>query len=175
MNQNWKPYLMRFGMSMVLALLFGLIVSEVGFRLVPENNRRQTPERIELVIPLGTSERIAAGEREPTLPENMQFLQGDVLVVINQDTESHQLGPIWVPPNSSGSLFMDTPQSYSYACTFQPSQYLGLDVRARLTPWIRLQGTLAISLPTGVLIGLYAMFLMPYKGKNDDQEGGLSS
>jgi len=169
-NQKLKPYLMRFGFSMAIAVLFGFAVSEIGFWLVPENNRRQTPERIELVIPFGTAERIAAGEREPSLPENMQFLQGDVLVVINQDSESHQLGPIWVPPNSSGSLFMDTPQSYSYACTFQPSQYLGLDVRARLTPWIRAQGVLAISLPTGVLLGLYAMFLMPYKNKDNQPE-----
>jgi hypothetical protein len=170
MNQKWKPYLMRFGLSLAAAFIFGFIVSEVGYRLVPDYNRRQTPERIELIIPNGTADRIAAGETVPSLPDNMQFLQGDVLVVINQDGTSHQLGPIWVPPGSSGTLAMDTPQSYSYTCTFQPSQYLGLDVRARLTPWIRLQGVLAISLPTGVLIGLYAMFLMPKK--DDDQEGG---
>jgi hypothetical protein len=175
-NPKWKPYLMRFGISMALAFIFGFVVSEVGYRLVPDNIRRQTPERFELVIPLGTAERIAAGETVPALPENMTFLQGDVLVVVNQDVESHQLGPIWVPPNTSGSLLMDTPQSYSYACTFQPSQYLGLDVRSRLTAGVRLQGVLAISLPTGILIGLYAMFLMPYKGQEDqDQSGGAWS
>jgi hypothetical protein len=174
MNQKWKPYLMRFALVMALAFVFGFVVSEVGYRLVPDNIRRQTPERFELVIPEGTAERIAAGERVTSLPENMQFLQGDVLVVINQDIESHQLGPIWVPPNSSGSLYMETPQSYSYACTFQPSQYLGLDVRSRLTPAIRLQGALAISLPTGVLVGLYAMFLIPYKGQ-DEKQGGTWS
>jgi hypothetical protein len=174
-NPSWKPYLVRFGLAMVLAFVFGLIVSEIGYRLVPDNVRRQTPERIELVIPAGTADRIAAGESVPALPDNLQFLQGDVLVVVNQDSASHQLGPIWVPPNSSGTLAMETPQSYSYACTFQPSQYLGLDVRARLTTWIRLQGVLAISLPTGVLVGLYAMFLMPQKGRRSDQEGGNRS
>jgi hypothetical protein len=170
-NPKLKPYLIRFTIAMVLSLIFGFIVSEVGYRFVPENVRRQTPERIELVIPHGTADRIAAGESVPSLPDNMQFLQGDTLVVVNQDTVSHQMGPIWVPPNSSGTLAMETPQSYSYACTFQPNQYLGLDVRARLTPAIRMQGVLAISLPTGVLIGLYAMFLMPHKGR-DDEEGG---
>jgi hypothetical protein len=170
-NQNWKPYLLRFGLSMALALLFGFLVSEISYRLAPENNRRQSPQRIELTIPKGTAERIAAGQREPTLPENMQFLQGDVLVVINQDSESHQLGPIWVPPNSSGSLYLDTPQSYSLVCTFQPGQYLGLDVRPRLTPWIRAQGVLMISLPTGVILGLYVMFLLPDRRKRNDPEG----
>jgi hypothetical protein len=168
-NQKLKPYLVKLAIAVAISLAFGLVVSEVGFRLVPDNNRRQTPERIELVIPNGTADRIAAGESVPSLPDNMQFLQGDVLVVVNQDTASHQLGPIWVPPGSSGTLFMETPQSYSYACTFQPSQNLGLDVRARLTPWIRLQGILSISLPTSVLLALYMLFLMPQKGQETEQ------
>ena len=93
----------------------------------------RAPQRIELVIPAGTADQIASGQAVPSIPTDMVFVVGDTLVVKNEDTASHQLGPIWVPPGTSASLNLDTANRYSYACSFQPSRYLGLDVRSRVT------------------------------------------
>ncbi len=61
----------------------------------------------------------------------MEFFEGDSIVVINQDVTSHQLGPIWVPAGTSGILSLNKPVHYELACTFQPSNTLGLEVNSR--------------------------------------------
>jgi hypothetical protein len=90
-------------------------------------------------------------------------VEGDLLIVRNEDTVSHQLGPIWVPPQSSGVLQIDAASDYSYACTFSPTKYFGLEVHPQLTLNSRIQGILAMGLPTVVMIALYSFLVFPIK------------
>jgi len=52
----------------------------------------------------------------------------------------------------------------AYECSFQTSNYLGLDVREPLTFGTRLYGILFAGLPLDVLIAIYSV-LMPSKKK----------
>ena len=80
----------------------------------------------------------------------MTFVEGDLLIVRNQDSVSHQLGPVWVPAQSSGVLEVVTANNYSYACSFQEDQVMGItgaaafdlrDARARrLDDWLAQSG-----------------------------------
>jgi len=150
-------FVSRFFILLGVGLFFGWLVGEIGYQLTREAVRNE-PEVVNLIIPAGTAKRIAAGEMVTAgLPEDYIFLQGDTLQVQNNDTVSHQLGPVWVPPGSAASLFLAASNRYSYACSFQSNQYLGLDVRARTTAWSRLQGIVFIGLPTGVLLFLYSL------------------
>jgi hypothetical protein len=106
---------------------------------------------------------VAAGEAVPSLPPEMVFVVGDVLVVRNDDLVSHQLGPVWVPPGSSASLALERPDKYSYACSFQPSRYLGLDVRSRVTLTTRVLAIVLAGPPMGVLIGIYSLIVRPVR------------
>ena len=108
-------------------------VSEVAFAIQREKSDRP-PEQVELVIPTGTSERVEAGEPAPSIPEEMVFVLGDTLLVTNQDAVDHQLGPVWVPSGSQASLVLEEPGKFAYSCSFQPTRYLGLDVR-KPTTW----------------------------------------
>jgi len=101
----------------------------------------------------------------------MVFFEGDRIIVKNEDEISHQLGPIWVPAGSTGTLALETPQTYSLACTFQPTKIMGLEVRQRLTNDIRLQGILAIGLPSGILIWLFSIVIFPLDSKKREEEG----
>jgi len=87
----------------------------------------------------------------------MLFVVGDILVVNNQDSVVHQLGPLFIPPGTSASMNLNTEQSYAFACSFQPSKYLGLSVQPPLTFTTRLVGVLEAGLPIGILIALYSV------------------
>jgi hypothetical protein len=58
----------------------------------------------------------------------------------------------------------------SYVCSFQPTKYLGLDVKEALTIGTRLEGIFIAGIPLGILFGLYSMILWPLK-KSPDQKG----
>jgi hypothetical protein len=90
----------------------------------------------------------------------MIFVEGDILVVKNEDVVAHQLGPLWVPPSTSSVLELNMAERYAYECSFQPQKYMGLDVRPRVTGNTRIQAILAIGLPSGMMLAVYS-YLIP--------------
>ena len=160
----------RFFVSLAIAFLFGFVVSETSFQILTRNTEREV-EDYQIIIPFGTAERIENGFLIPSIPESMVFFEGDRIIVKNEDEISHQLGPIWVPAGSTGILALEKPQSYSLACTFQPTKVMGLEVRQRLTNDIRLQGILAIGLPSGILIWLFSIVIFPLDPQKREEEG----
>jgi len=154
----------RFLISIVLGLVIGVMVSEVPFLFLRETAR--APREITLTIPAGTADQVARGEQPPSLPENMTFVVGDRLVVTNEDSVDHKLGPLWIPANSSAQLALDQEENLAYECTFQPGKYFGLDVREPLTPRTRLFGIIYVALPMAILIALYSLVLTPKKKVN---------
>lgn len=155
----------RIGLALFAGLLFGWLVSEGSYILQKTPGERTQARQIELVIPAGTAERVAAGEEVPSIPSEMTFVVGDILIVRNDDSVSHQLGPVWVPPQSKGVLSLDTAQDYAVECSFRSTRYLGLEVRERLTAGVRLQGVLAVGLPTAAIIAVYSLAISPAKKK----------
>lgn len=150
--------------SMLVGLLLGAVISEVPFLFLQENAR--PPEEITLVIPQGTAEQVARGEQPPTIPENMVFVVGDTLIVRNEDSVDHKLGPLWIPRNSSARLSLDEKESFAYECSFQPDRYFGLDVQEALTLGTRIYGIVYAGLPLGVLIALYTLVMPARKKEN---------
>ena len=149
---------------MVLGLVFGTILNEITFMFLRDTAR--PPKIVELVIPNGTAEKVARGETPPSIPDSMTFVIGDTLLVKNEDTADHELGPLWIPAGTSASLQLDTVQSYALTCSFEPGRYFGLDVHEALTLGTRLYGILYAGLPLGGLLALYAI-VMPVKKKEE--------
>jgi hypothetical protein len=147
----------RIVISMLLGVLLAAITTEVAYQLLKRENRE--PQRIELVIPAGTAEGIARGEAPPSLPEDMNFVVGDTLVVVNQDNVDHQLGPLWIPAGTSASMHLDTEQNYILECSFQPTKVLGIDVLQPVTLGTRLTGILFAGFPLGALFAVYSTLL----------------
>jgi len=110
-----------------------------------------------------TARQIEAGEPVPSIPEEMVFVVGDVLEVKNEDSVSHQLGPIWVPPGSSGRLVMEQAEKLSLNCSFQSNQFLGLDVRPATNLNTRLIALFLTTPTLAVLIFLYSLAAYPIR------------
>lgn len=154
----------RLAASLALGLVIGVLVGEIPFLFMRETAR--PPQTVEITIPPGTAERVAQGEQPPTIPENMTFVIGDVLVINNQDVVDHKLGALWIPPNASAQLELSVKENLAYECSFQPGRYFGLDVREPLTVSTRLYGILYAGVPMGILIALYSLAL-PVKKKDN--------
>jgi hypothetical protein len=151
--------------SSAIGLLTGILIGEVPFLFLHETAR--APREITLTIPAGTAEQVARGEQPPSIPVNMIFVVGDRLVVRNEDSVDHKLGPLWIPANSSAQLALDQEENLAYECSFQPRKYLGLDVREPLTTGTRVLGILFTAIPMAVLFALYGLFIVgPGKKEN---------
>lgn len=157
-----KPYFKRLLLVFLLSLAFVVIFNE-GVFLLQKDKHDRAPSTIQLVIPAGTNARISAGEDVPTIPDEMVFVLGDTLEVKNEDDVSHQLGPIWVPPGSTGRLVLEQAQKLAYSCSFQPGQYFGLDVRQPTTLSTRITGVGLVTPATTALLFVYSLLIFPVK------------
>jgi len=155
--------LKRIIISLLIGLAIGAAISEVTFIFLKESAR--APDTIILTIPAGTAESVAQGEQPPSLPDNMTVVVGDSLIVRNQDSVDHQLGPLWIPSGAEANLRLGTVASLAYECSFQTSSYMGIDVREPVTFGTRLYGIIYAGLPLGVLIALYSIILPTKKEK----------
>lgn len=161
-----KALLIRVLISMLLGLAAAVLISELAFRLLG-NTTSRPPEEIELIIPPGTAEKVAQGER--VMPEEISFVVGDTLIVVNEDNVAHTLGPLYIPAGASSSLKLDQPTNMSYSCSFQPSQDFGVSVEGlgnvdeALTPGTRIYGILIAGIPMGALFAVYSLVLWPLR------------
>ena len=170
MSPTVRAAVKRLLISLVISLVFAFAVSEVSYLLVRDKGERP-PQVLEIIVPAGTAENIANGLPGPRLPE-MKFVEGDQIVVRNLDSVSHQLGPMWVPPNASSTLALDRPSQYSMECSFQESNMLGIDVLPRAKASDRVFGIISIGLPTWILAWLYAMVAIPLPGAKETKGAG---
>jgi hypothetical protein len=153
--------LKRIGLSILIGIVIGFTISEVSFQFLKDSNR--APETVELRIPAGTAEKVSRGETPPDIPEEMTFVVGDVLLVRNEDSVAHELGPLWIPAGTSAQMALDRDQNFIFACSFQPSNYFGLDVREPVTIWTRVGGIIFAGVPMGAILALYSFIIWPVK------------
>jgi hypothetical protein len=153
---------------LVLALGASLVVglfSELYFRL-QKNDLSRAPMTVELVIPDGTAALVAAGENVEALPEEMTFVVGDTLLVTNQDSRAHELGPLFIPAGQSASMKLEVSNPDPWVeCSFQPQAYFGLIVKEPINWEDRVQALLYAVPTTTMLLFVYSLILAPLKPK----------
>lgn len=158
----------RIGYSLAFGLLFGFVISEASFLLLRETNR--PPEVVTIVIPPGTAAAVSRGVAPPSIPDEMTFVVGDTLKVENNDTTDHQLGPLWIPAGSTAQMSLDDNQNFIFACSFQPSNVFGLDVREPVTLWTKIGGVVFAGLPMGAIVALYSIIAWPIKRETEETD-----
>ena len=171
---NLAPYLKRLIYLVILTSIALFAINEITFIILNENIDR-APMRIELLIPLGTAEKVSMGEEVASIPAEMVFIMGDVLVVNNQDTSSHELGPVFVPPGASASIALNEADQYALSCSFRPSKYLGLTIKEPTNLLTRIAGLLFAVPPTVVMVFLYSLLIRPLNPREDKELDERSS
>lgn len=167
-KSNLKPYLVRLAVIFVICLVFVIAFNEITYAFQKDAYDR-APEAVQVVIPQGTAERVKAGQPEPSIPEGLVFVVGDVLEVVNEDDVAHQLGPLWIPAQTTASLAMDEATTASYSCSFRPDSAMDIDVRQATTWTDRLVGV-TIAAPTlAALVFLYSLAAKPVEGEKQNR------
>lgn len=161
MNFSYKNILISFLLGVILAG----ITSEVAYRLLQRENRE--PNKIQLVIPAGTAKLVSEGGVPPGIPSDLNLVVGDVLMVVNQDTVDHQLGPLWIPAGASASMDLGKEENYMLDCSFQPGNFQGIEVKQPVTLSTRLTGILFAGFPLGALFAVYSGLI---GGKKKEKE-----
>lgn len=154
-------------LSLLLGLALAAITTELAYFLLKKENRE--PGIIEMVIPAGTAELIRAGDVPPEIPRDLRFVVGDTLKVINQDDENHQLGPLWIPANSSASQKLETEENMIVDCSFQTSSYIGITVQEPVTWRTRISGIFFAGFPLGAMFAVYSGLVGPQKKKEKNE------
>jgi hypothetical protein len=168
-KKKTRPYLIRLAVIFAVSCLIVIAFNEISYAIQKDPHDRG-PKTIQLVIPQGTAAQVEAGQDQQDLTEEMVFVVGDVLEVVNQDDVSHQLGPIWVPPGTTGSLVMEDIGKLAYSCSFSTTQYLGLDIRQPVTLGTRFVA-LSFAAPTmTALIFIYSLAALPIKDEAERNE-----
>lgn len=160
MTFTWRRILLSF----VLGFISAAATTEFAYFLFKRENRE--PMVVEIVIPPGTAEEIRQGNlAELGIPKDMNFVVGDILTVVNQDSENHVLGPLWIPPGSSASMKLEAEESLLYECSFQPENYFGLTVREPVTWRTRISGIFFAGFPLSMMFAVYSGLIPARKKK----------
>jgi len=110
-------------------------------------------QNVEVRIPAGTAEAIARGAAVSVIPADLSLVQGDRLVLKNEDSVPHRVGNYSVGPGTTLTLPLDKGSSGSLICTFHPQGSIALDVRSRTSSLLVLWPTLMLGLPLGLVAG----------------------
>ena len=84
-----------------------------------------------VVIPAGTADRIAAGERVELLPADLRFRLRDTLVVVNNDTTTHQVGPFSVGAGQRLEKRFSEAATLQGSCSLHPSGSITIEITDR--------------------------------------------
>lgn len=162
-----KFTLNRILISFVLGFAIAALTTELAYFFLKKENR--APTVVEILIPAGTAEKIREGlGSQLDIPDNMQFVVGDTIKVINQDDENHILGPLWIPAESSASLKLEAEQHLAYECSFQPDNYFGLTVQEPVTWRTRVYGIFFAGFPLSMIFVVYSG-LIPFGRKKETE------
>jgi hypothetical protein len=103
-------------------LLVGLIAlvlfASSGCRAGPgQSAQPTTPARlVEIVVPLGTADRVARGETVTVMPARLELRVGDTLRIHNQDVVDQPVGPFIVKAGQVQELRYGAPGRYQGYC-----------------------------------------------------------
>lgn len=88
------------------------------------------PRDVQLTIPRGTASLIAAGQPS-SIPSQISLVQGDRLILANEDVVTHSVGGWSVEPGMRLTVLADSPVTNVFACTIHKSGSLAVIVTPR--------------------------------------------
>jgi plastocyanin len=118
----------RLAVVVAALLVLGALVAAVA--VVVAVSRSHDQGRVTtIVVPLGTAERQASGQRVTLMPAGLRLHVGDTFRVVNHDTEVHDVGPYVI---AGGQTLQ---QTYVHAgviqgsCSLSPTGQVTITIR----------------------------------------------
>lgn len=130
------------------------------------------PKDVSLVIPAGTAASIKAGG-PAKIPSQITLVEGDRLVISNQDVADHTIGGWQVAAGMVLTIVADVPAANIFTCTIHPSGSLGIIIQARPGLAEALFVTILVSVPIGLVLAAgWTVFRMLDTDDSDEVKAG---
>jgi hypothetical protein len=152
--------------TVVIAVAALWILSTIAL-LICTAGSRQTTTR-ELLIGLGTGDLIAAGENLLDIPPQWDFIAGDRLVLINEDTVDHWIGQWYVAAQDVTTVELQPVYAGVLLCSVHPDGAISITVEPSGFDW-RLPTFPALLL--GIPLGFVVTGVRRVMGALDDGRG----
>ncbi len=117
----------RSGTWLVLTLLLAV---GLGSGLTACGDDGPEPRTIEIVVPAGTSERLAAGEKVVVMPPRLEFTVGDQIRIRNEDSVEQSVGPYLVQAGQELLLKYGKEGTYEGYCPLTEGERYEIVVKA---------------------------------------------
>ena len=123
----------RFGLAVAIALIAGIafgatVLNDDAPRPGLSAAEDDDPADYDYVIPVGTGERIDAGERIDILPAELQVTVGESIRITNDDSRGHVVGVFYVGAGETLTQSFTAPGVLSGECTVHASGVFTLTV-----------------------------------------------
>jgi len=93
----------------------------------------QSGHTLTFVIPDGTADRVAAGEEVTILPGDLRMRQRDLLVLINEDSSTHQVASILIGSGETVTTRFSEAVVVSGFCSLHPSGQIAIHVDGKIS------------------------------------------
>lgn len=110
--------------SAVLLLLAAMILpacSDAGSDSAPAVVPPHDAATYEYVVPVGTGERLDAGDEVELMPAQLKATVGESIFILNQDTRDHDVGPFFVAAGQSLAMEFTRATILSGMCQLNPA------------------------------------------------------
>ncbi len=154
-RRGTQSTLRAYGVPIAICFAAVWVVSLAWWLLLPE--ARIVP----LEIPNGTAAAIIRGEAVAAIPDALSLRKGDTLAVQNDDTVTHQIGTVWLPPGRATQILVsaDLLAGQSLLCSIHPSGAIGVSLLARPNILATIIPTLLAGVPASIAL-LVALMLI---------------
>ena len=109
--------------AFVFAALAIVAVPLVASRVFDAGGRTHT-----FVVPLGTADRVAAGEDVTVIPDDLRLRMSDRLVVINEDSTTHRIASIVVGAGERVETRVSEAVTLTGFCSLHPSGQIAIEI-----------------------------------------------
>ena len=96
--------------------LFAFGIGATWILATDDSGDARPAQTIEIVVPAGTQERLAAGEKVVVMPARLEFRVGDRISIRNDDLVAQSVGPYVVDPGEEMVLQYGAPGVYEGYC-----------------------------------------------------------
>jgi hypothetical protein len=96
--------------------LLVLSTAAIVWAVAAGGEKPRDPETIEIIVPAGTQDRLAAGEKVVVMPARLEFRVGDRIFIRNEDDVAQSVGPYLVEAGEEMLLQYGAPGVYEGYC-----------------------------------------------------------
>ncbi len=107
-----------------------VVAVALGVFVVTRSSDTHQSQTIEIVVPAGTADKLAAGEKVVVMPARLEFTVGDRLKIRNEDDQDQSVGPYQVRAGEEIVLEYGKPGMYEGYCPVSEGERYLIVVKA---------------------------------------------